>query len=286
MLSPSSDSLFASLFLNMEPHWNHPNMSTYAEGSRLSCGTEYEKFSYDPNSMSQEQKARVMLPFDYSMTSTDTYPVPLSDASFTSPSTAATIPDQMGFSASFSSLTSAWGHPTLWACSPGIYSGIPGEVGQGAYYTAMSHSHNSPPPSGGPSTFGGSFVTPSGPGGAPTTQDIKPGQYDTSQWDTLTHLSTLKRPKCERTADQLGGQGMCDRNRFICTIENCGKDFSGEWEKTRHIKSVHCPPTIGCRVCNYKQSRKDLFSEHCRKRHPGESIEDLMVQLVTPSAAA
>ncbi|KAH9961037.1 hypothetical protein BC827DRAFT_351631 [Russula dissimulans] len=279
MFSPSSDSLLASLLLTMEPHSYHPNMSTYAEGSRL---------SYDPNSMSQEQKARVMLPFDYSMTSTDTYPVPLSDGSFTSPATAATIPDQTGFSAPFSSLTSAWGRPTLWARSPGIYSGIPGEVGQGAYYTAMSHSHNSPPPPyDGPSTFDGSFVTPSGPGGdAPTTQDIKPGQYYTSQWGTLTHLSTLKRPKCERTADQLGGQGMCDRNRFTCTIENCGKDFSGEWEKTRHIKSVHCPPTIGCRECNYKQSRKDLFSEHCRKRHPGESIEDLMVQLVTPSAAA
>jgi len=264
------------------------NMSTYAEDARLSRGTGYEKISYDPNTLSQEQKAGAMPPYGYSMTCIDRHPVTLLDAPFTSPATTPLIPDQPGFPASFSSLMSSWGHQTLWTRSPKMHSGIPGEMGQGAYYTAMHGFHNSPPLPGGPSTFGGSFVTTPGlRRHAPTTQDmdVKPGQYNTAQLDNSAHFPVLKRRKCEQTADQLGGEGMYDR-RFTCTVENCGKDFSGEWEKTRHFKSVHCPPTIGCRGCNYKQSRKDLFTEHCKKRHPGKSIEDLMVRLVTPSDAA
>ena len=87
--------------------------------------------------------------------------------------------------------------------------------------------------------------------------------------------SIHKRPRYEQPTYRIEGQDT----RFMCTVENCGKNFSGEWEKKRHISSMHHPPTIGCRLCNYKQSRKDLFSEHCKKRHPGESIEELRVQL-------
>ncbi|KAI0270284.1 hypothetical protein BGY98DRAFT_1010835 [Russula aff. rugulosa BPL654] len=108
----------------------------------------------------------------------------------------------------------------------------------------------------------------------PTTEamDVKQGQYNVIHSVAWSH-------RHEQTGDQIGEPRIYDR-RFTCTFNNCGKSFSGEWEKTRHMKSIHGPPTIGCRVCNYKQSRKDLFSEHCRKRHPGESIEELMVHLV------
>jgi hypothetical protein len=110
--------------------------------------------------------------------------------------------------------------------------------------------------------------------------DVSPGQYGAIQSGSLVQR---QRQKNERAADQIGVQGTYDR-RFTCTVDNCGKSFSGEWEKTRHFKSLHCPPTIGCRDCNYKQSRKDLFSEHCKKRHPGASMDELMVQLVHTNA--
>ncbi|KAI0294286.1 hypothetical protein B0F90DRAFT_1670536 [Multifurca ochricompacta] len=107
--------------------------------------------------------------------------------------------------------------------------------------------------------------------------------YDMFHLRSLARHSALKGHKYDPAPHQLGGQEPYDR-RFTCTFPNCGKRFSGEWEKSRHVKSMHCPPTIGCRKCNYKQSRKDLFSEHCKKRHPGESIEDLRVRLDTPGA--
>jgi hypothetical protein len=102
--------------------------------------------------------------------------------------------------------------------------------------------------------------------------NVRQGHYSAIPTGCLVDRPVLKKQK---TADQMG---TYDR-RVTCTVKNCGKSFSGEWEKLRHIKSLHHPPTIGCRYCNYKQSRKDLFSEHCRKRHPGESVEELMVQL-------
>ena len=131
-------------------------------------------------------------------------------------------------------------------------------------------------------TFGGNLATSPGLDvRAPTTEtvDIKSELYSAIHSGSLMHGSVLKRQNYERTTDQIGVQETYDR-RFTCTIKNCGKSFSGEWEKTRHIKSLHFPPTIGCRDCTYKQSRKDLFSEHCKKRHPGISMEELMVQLV------
>jgi hypothetical protein len=121
---------------------------------------------------------------------------------------------------------------------------------------------------------------------SPTFQDVdaKPETY--SPWSHPSNLSIRpvhKRHKCELSAHRIGGQVTGDR-RFICTVDGCRKHFSGKWEMDRHIRSVHLPPTIGCRSCNYKQSRKDLFSEHCKKRHPAEQIEDLMLPLDTPSA--
>ncbi|KAI0255222.1 hypothetical protein BJV78DRAFT_1151659 [Lactifluus subvellereus] len=113
--------------------------------------------------------------------------------------------------------------------------------------------------------------------------DVKPETY--GHWSHSSNLSIRpvhKRHRCEHSAHRTG-QVTCDR-RFTCTVDGCRKDFSGKWEMDRHIKSVHRPPTIGCRECNYKQSRKDLFSEHCKKRHPDGSIAELMLPLDTPSA--
>ena len=111
--------------------------------------------------------------------------------------------------------------------------------------------------------------------------EVKPHAHSAFQFGELEHRSIIhKKHRYDQSAYRIEGQ----ETRFTCTIGNCGKSFSGEWEKTRHIKSMHCPPTIGCRKCNYKQSRKDLFSEHCKKRHPGDSIEDLRVQLEVPDA--
>ncbi|KAH9956122.1 hypothetical protein BGW80DRAFT_275209 [Lactifluus volemus] len=82
----------------------------------------------------------------------------------------------------------------------------------------------------------------------------------------------------EHSAHRMRRQSTCE-SRFTC--EFCGKEFSGKWEMGRHVKSIHNPPTFGCRRCQYKQSRKDLFREHCKKRHPGEPIEGLMHSLST-----
>ena len=133
-------------------------------------------------------------------------------------------------------------------------------------------------------------LSPEASHGYSDIQNQEPWEYDYTLAETVEtksyghgalHFGDLEpRPvhkshRYEQSAYRIEGQDT----RFMCTAENCGKNFSGEWEKTRHIKSMHCPPTIGCRRCNYKQSRKDLFSEHCKKRHPGESIEELRVQL-------
>jgi Zinc finger, C2H2 type len=84
--------------------------------------------------------------------------------------------------------------------------------------------------------------------------------------------------KCGHSAQRIGVQETCDRIcRYSCP--DCGKCFSGQSERNRHIRSKHRPPTLGCRKCDYRQSRKDLFREHCKKRHPGELIEDLLVRL-------
>ncbi|KAI0255322.1 hypothetical protein BJV78DRAFT_1151730 [Lactifluus subvellereus] len=84
-----------------------------------------------------------------------------------------------------------------------------------------------------------------------------------------------KRQKCGDFT-HLGEQVIWVYN-YVCL--RCKKHFSGKLERDRHIKS-HGPPTIGCRRCEYTQSRKDLFNQHCKKRHPAESSESLMVPLV------
>lgn len=219
----------------------------------------------------------------------------LGDPSFTPPTTTALTQNLPGhspsssshsysssYSSSSSSLASSWGDSTLWTMWSKAHSGIPNAMGPGSYYPnvrdrefSINHSFGCPPD--GLSTFSGSLATsPSVNAKTPSTEamDIRRGQYNAIHSGSFVHRPDLRRHRYEPTGDQIG-----DR-RFTCTFNNCGKSFSGEWEKARHIKSIHGPPTIGCRVCNYKQSRKDLFSEHCRKRHPGESIEELMVQLV------
>jgi hypothetical protein len=185
------------------------------------------------------------------------------------------------YSSSSSSPASSWGDSMLW---PKVHSGVPNLMGQEPYYLnvrdqEVSNSHGFGYP---PDGFSGSSATSPGVNAkAPTTEamDVRQGQYNAIHSGSLVHRPVLRRHRYEQTGDQIGEPKVYDR-RFTCTFNNCGKSFSGEWEKARHIKSIHGPRTIGCRACHYKQSRKDLFSEHCRKRHAGESIEELMVQLV------
>lgn len=208
------------------------------------------------------------------------------DPSFTSPANTAITQAPRGSSSSPSTSASSWGDSICWGNWP-PYPGIPSTVGQGCYSTVVGqgsrddyHSSGSSP---GGLGFDGNLATPPGLGvNAPTAgaMDVRPGQYGTNHWDGLVQRPVSRRQKNERSAGQPAGQGGSDR-RFTCTVDNCGKDFSGEWEKLRHIRSIHGPPTIGCRECNYKQSRKDLFSEHCKKRHPGESVDGLMIDLLT-----
>ena len=240
----------------------------------------------DTNPAFQEEKAKVMPGFPSSVIPIDIPSVASVDPSFTSPANTAITQVPLCSSSPSSFLASSWGDSM--SCGDWhLYPGIPGTVGQGCYSTVVGqgsiddyHSSGSPP---GGLGFDGNLAIPPGPGvNAPTAgaMDTRPGHYDATYWDGSAQRPVSKRQKNERPASQPVGQGGPDR-RFTCTVDNCGKDFSGEWEKARHIKSIHGPPTIGCRECNYKQSRKDLFSEHCRKRHPGESIDGLMVDLVT-----
>jgi hypothetical protein len=109
--------------------------------------------------------------------------------------------------------------------------------------------------------------------------DVGPDTYDHRLHSTVCPVH--KTHNCEHPAHRIRGHTTCER-KFTC--EQCSKGFSGKWEMDRHVKSIHGPATIGCRRCNYKQSRKDLFSEHCKKRHPEERIEDLMHHLSTEGA--
>jgi hypothetical protein len=187
------------------------------------------------------------------------------------------------YTSSSSSLASSW-NPAPWTDWSKAHSGVLSAMGQGSYYAnfldqASGNYHGSGSPPDGLGTFSSSPATSPGLDARDITSeamDVSPGQYSAIHSGSLVQR---QRQKYERNDDQIGVQGTYDR-RFTCTFDNCGKSFSGEWEKTRHIKSLHYPPSIGCRDCNYKQSRKDLFSEHCKKRHPGESIEELMVHLV------
>ena len=240
-------------------------------------------FPCDTNPAYQEEKAKAMSGFPSPVVPIDIPSVQSVDASFTS---LAIMRVPLGSSSSSLSLASSLGD-SMSCGNWHLYPGIPGTVGQGCYSTVMGqgsiddyHSSGSPP---GGLSFDGNLAIPPGLGVNASTagaMDTRPGHYGTTYWDGSAQRPVSKRQKNERPASQPVGQGAPDR-RFTCTVDNCGKDFSGEWEKARHIKSIHGPPTIGCRECNYKQSRKDLFSEHCRKRHPGESIDGLMVDLVT-----
>ncbi|KAI0296847.1 hypothetical protein BC826DRAFT_1003305 [Russula brevipes] len=253
MLSSIQEPGLAGFLWDMPSQSHNQNMLAYEERVWPSRGHEimFENPSYDTNPMFQEEDTFTP-PFNYSATPIDIYPAGLVDSSFISPATMAVTPDLPGLSSSSSSVDSTRAIP---------HSG-PGRRREG-YYSSSS-------PSAGPVTFGGS--SPPGLDVSPITtepMEARPGQYGTIHFSSLAHRPGFKSRNTNAQPPNRR-QGICDR-RFVCTIDDCGKDFSGEWEKTRHIKSIHFPPTIGCRGCNYKQSRKDLFSEHCKKRHPGES---------------
>lgn len=272
-------------------------MPTYTTDVSISHGLGglLENFAYDATTPALEEKAQS---FGFPAMPIDIPSTALVDPSFTPPTNALTWNlsgfSPHSFSSSYSSSSSSSytspssspgsssGDSTPWPWWTRMHSSVPSAVSQGSYHLNFpGHESGNYPISGTPpdglGTFGGSLATSPGPDArAPTTEamDVKPEQYSAIHSGSLIHHPVLKRQSYERTTDQI-----VDR-RFTCTVENCGKSFSGEWEKTRHIKSLHRPPTIGCRDCSYKQSRKDLFSEHCKKRHPGISIEELLVHLV------
>ncbi|KAI0280096.1 hypothetical protein BGY98DRAFT_965595 [Russula aff. rugulosa BPL654] len=242
-----------------------------------------ENFTYDASPASQEENPTIMPSLGYHAMPIDIPSTTLVDPSFTPLITMAPTQNLSGYpypssssshSHSSSYLASSWGDTTP------MWFGVPDAWDTGP--TTQTNNHNFGYPPDGLNTFSGSLATSPGVNvQAPTTEamDVRQGQYNVIHSGSLIHRPVLRRHRHEQTGDQIGDPRIYDR-RFTCTFNNCGKSFPGEWEKVRHIKSIHTPPTIGCRVCNYKQSRKDLFSEHCRKRHPGESIEELMVQLV------
>ena len=277
-------------------------MPAYTTEGSLSHGLGglFENFAYDATTPSLEEKAQ---PFGFPAMPIDIPSAALVDPSFTPPTNALThnlsgfsphafsssysSSSSSSYTSSSSSLGSISGDPTPWPWWSRMHSSVPSAVSQGSYHlNFLDQEPGNFPISGTPpdglGTFGGSLAASPGPDArAPTTEatDVKLEQYSAIHSGSLIHHPVLKRQNYERTTDQIAVQETFDR-RFICTIDNCGKSFSGEWEKTRHIKSIHRPPTIGCRDCAYKQSRKDLFSEHCKKRHPGISIEELLVHLV------
>jgi hypothetical protein len=135
-----------------------------------------------------------------------------------------------------------------------------------------------------------SFPTCPGPDVLAEATDPKPAE----PWETPPHSESqgVHRPvhhghKCGHSSQRIGDQETHDYLcRYSCPVADCGKCFSGQSERNRHIRSKHRPPTLGCRKCSYRQSRKDVFREHCKKRHPGELIEDLLVRLAQVSRRA
>jgi len=274
------------------------NSSVYAGNGSLSHGYEasFEDSPYNASPASQEEKPTIMPSLGYHAMPIDIPSTALVDPSFTPPITPALTQNIPGYSPSYSSsyssssssLASSRGDTTPWTLWFKVYSGVPDATGQESYYPNVrdqkfSNNHSYGYPSNGLNAFSGSSATSSGvneKAKAPTTEAmVRQEQYNAIHSGSFVHRPVLRRHRYEQTGDRIGEPRIYDR-RFTCTINKCGKSFSGEWEKARHIKSLHGPPTIGCRVCKYKQSRKDLFSEHCRKRHPGESIEELMVRLI------
>lgn len=303
MYLPLQEPFFDELLRNLDSRSYNQITSAYASDGSLShvYKSSFENFPYDASPASQEEKPTIMPSLGYHAMPIDIPSTALVDPSLTPPTTAL-IQNLPGYSSSSSSSSSSHSHSSS-SSSPAsgrgdstpwtlcqwskVHSGVPDAMGHESYYPNVrdpefSNNHSFGYLSDGLNTFSGGLATSPGVDAkASTTEamDVRQGQYNAIHSGNLVHRPVLRRHRYEQTGDQIGEPRIYDR-RFTCTINKCGKSFSGEWEKARHIKSIHGPPTIGCRVCNYKQSRKDLFSEHCRKRHPGESIEELMVQLV------
>jgi hypothetical protein len=231
-------------------------------------GGLFENFAYDATTPSLEEKAQS---FGFPAIPADIPSTALVDPSFTPPTNALTQNlsafSPHSFSSSYSSLSSS------------SYTSSSSSLGSSHLNYLDQESVNYPisgTPPDGLGTFGGSLATSPGPDArVPITEamDVKSGQYSAIHPGSLIHHPVLKRQR-QSYNNQIG---TFDR-RFTCTV--CGQSFAGEYERTRHFNSVHLLPTIGCRACNYKQSRVDLFREHCKKRHPGRSTEELVVHLV------
>ncbi|KAH9032878.1 hypothetical protein EDB85DRAFT_1164389 [Lactarius pseudohatsudake] len=248
-----------SMWLNTMDFQNE-HTAAYPNDPYPQCGPEatYENLSFDANTISRDDKALTMSSLGYAVA-----PVDIGLAAPMKPSPIPLAPE-----------VGTQDVPDFTFGSPPV-APFRGDLAYQQQWWPEQHSAHT--------------LTPEVSQGYPTIPNQEPWEYDYSLAEAMEaqphghgvlHLgesegrSILRKHRYEPSY-RIDGQDT----RFTCTVESCGKNFSGEWEKSRHIKSMHRPPTIGCSKCNYKQSRKDLFSEHCKKRHPGESIEELRVQL-------
>lgn len=255
-----------NIWLNMD--YQNEHTAVYPNGTYPQCGPEatFGNLSFDTNTISRDEKPLAMSSLDYAVTPADIGPVASVsvEPSFIplAPEVGPTrgILDVPFNSSPVASSRSNLAFQPWWPEQHSTHS-LSAEVSRS--YTEI--------PSTEPWEYDYTLAD---------AVDAKLFGHGAFQLGDLERRSIHRKHRSDSSAYRIEGQDT----RFMCTVENCGKNFSGEWEKTRHIKSMHFPPTIGCRKCNYKQSRKDLFSEHCKKRHPGESIEGLRVQLEVQDA--
>ncbi|KAF8264649.1 hypothetical protein EI94DRAFT_441077 [Lactarius quietus] len=247
----------SNIWANIAFQNEHP---AYSNGVYSQCGPEatFEHSSFDTNPMSRDEKPLAMSSLDYAVPPVDIGPAVSLEPSFIP------LAPEVGT------------HGIL--DIPFDSSPVPSFQGDSSFQQWLPEQHSAHSLS--PEILQGySEIAAKEPWEYDFTLaegvEANPYGHGAYHFGELEPRSIQRKHRYEASAYRIEGQDT----RFMCTVENCGKNFSGEWEKTRHIKSMHCPPTIGCRKCNYKQSRKDLFSEHCKKRHPGESIEELRVQL-------
>ncbi|KAI0255330.1 hypothetical protein BJV78DRAFT_1179236 [Lactifluus subvellereus] len=261
-------------------------MVTYSGDVYSWLGTPmaFERLPHGGNRMSLSDEPLTMSPFNYSERHLDVPPTILMHPFVIRPPIEAVTESAPELPVYPSSMVSAPGGLVLSESWSGLHSGVNGEMAPSSWTVSSQESPEIP------AVEGDSCCTPPlptclGMGVPVAAMGAKPDTYDPRFYsDNFPHRPVHKGRECGSSAHQIGERATRGRRcRVTCPVAGCGKSFFRQSEKNRHIRSRHRPPTIGCRKCNYKQSRKDLFSTHCKKHHPGESLEDLIVWLVTPS---
>lgn len=140
------------------------------------------------------------------------------------------------------------------------------------------HSPNSLP---GGLGFDRNLAIPPGLGVDAPTMNVIPGHYGADYRDGSVQRPVSQRQKSEQSTRQTVRQGG-PYQRCPCWVDGCHKEFATKSEMMRHAKSMHEPPGIGCKGCDYKCSRIDAFKQHCKKDHSNELAANLQVDIRTP----